>query len=135
MRFVYQVTVQGRFTQASQNAQQQHQQQETVSCQAQCSFVVWPLADRGSSSGLDRRATMSAAHGQNGVSSTAVGSPAAGSTAAVDLLTDTELIDYKLGMQVTKLRWEVRGLGRQFCMQVGTDVEYRNADCLLLISM
>lgn len=78
---------------------QQKTQQHIITCQAHSSFVVWPMPDRGSS--LDRRASMPPLGQQ-------AGAAAAAAAAAVDSLQDTEVIDYKLGMQVAKLRWEVR---------------------------
>jgi hypothetical protein len=106
----------------STSLQQQQQQQALSSCQAQSSFVVWPVAERGS--GLERRsslqlpqqqqqppgqATSAAAAAGSAGSANAAAAAAAASGAADAGLQDTEMIDYKLGMQVSKLSWEVSG--------------------------
>jgi hypothetical protein len=104
----------------SATPQQQQQQQAAASCQAQSSFVVWPMAERGS--GIERRSSLqlpqqqpgqpnaAAAAGAAGAASAAAATAAAAAASgAADVsLQDTDMIDYKLGMQVSKLRWEVR---------------------------
>jgi hypothetical protein len=104
---------------SSATPQQQQQQQAAATCQAQSSFVVWPMAERGS--GIERRSSLqlpqqqqqpgqpnaTAAGGAAGAASAA----AAAAAGAADVsLQDTDMIDYKLGMQVSKLRWEVNVL-------------------------
>jgi hypothetical protein len=73
------------------------------------------VADRGS--GLERRSSLQLQQQQPGQSNSAAAAAAAGGAAgsaaaaagAADVsLQETDMIDYKLGMQVLKLRWEVR---------------------------
>jgi hypothetical protein len=87
------------------------------------------MAERGS--GIERRSSMQLPQqlpqqqqqqqpGQPNISAAAgaganAASAAAAAGAADVSLQDTDMIDYKLGMQVSRLRWEVRAL-RAYCL-------------------
>lgn len=108
------------------------------SCQAHASFVVWPQPERSSSNIERRPSMPSGVGGggpqpsSNTAGGAAAGTAAAGGAAGsttgggsggtagggtgvvpplsslLEGLQDVEQIDYKLGMQALKLRWEVR---------------------------
>ncbi|WIA37821.1 hypothetical protein OEZ86_014682 [Tetradesmus obliquus] len=115
VRFVYQAVVQARLLPGGTNTSTQQPQQQVIStCQAPSSFVVWPVAERGS--GLERRSSLQLQQQQPGQPSSAAAAAAgaagnaaaaAAAAGAADVsLQDVDMIDYKLGMQVSKLRWE-----------------------------
>eukprot|EP00879_Flechtneria_rotunda_P029080 GHRR01031344.1.p1 GENE.GHRR01031344.1~~GHRR01031344.1.p1 ORF type:complete len:410 (+),score=179.61 GHRR01031344.1:497-1726(+) len=131
MRFVYQVVVRGlllpnaaaaslqQLTTPSQQLPRQQQrpqqQQKTVSCQAACSFVVWPA---NPSSTIQRRAslpigptspTVAAVVDGSSLDGSSSSGAIAGDVAGATVAGETDgppQIDYRLGMQVSKLCWE-----------------------------
>jgi hypothetical protein len=116
------------------------------SCQTHASFVVWPQPDKTS---LERRTSMPMGPGPAGPTAAAAGGPgsnaaaagvggaaggvgaaaAGGAPAAVSSLMeglqDVEQIDYKLGMQALKLRWEVSLCGAVAVLPIGLSQIYR----------